>query len=85
VLGLLERAGFAEVELRALDETTVYGRTVDEAERFLLGLLGWLVRDQTPDRLAASIRALRATLAQHQTEDGVRFGSAAWLVTARRP
>jgi SAM-dependent methyltransferase len=82
---LLEGAGFTEVELTAVSETTTYGRTVEAAHAFLLGLFGWMLDGQDPSRRAASIEALRATLAAHETDDGVRFGSAAWLVTARRP
>ena len=85
VRALLEGSGFTEVTLTAVSETTTYGRTVDEAHAFLLGLLGWMLEDQEPSRRAASVEALRATLAAHETDDGIRFGSAAWLVTARRP
>ncbi len=82
---LLEGAGFGEVDLTPVDEPTMYGRTVDEAHDFLLGLLGWMLRDQEPDQRAASAAALRHTLADHLDDQGVRFRSAAWLVTALRP
>ena len=83
VRGLLEDTGFSEIELTALNEPMAYGRSVDEAHTFLLGLLGWMVADQEPTRRAASIDALRTTLAAHESTDGICFGSAAWLVTAR--
>jgi SAM-dependent methyltransferase len=82
---LLETTGFQEIALSPVDETTTYGRTVDEAHTFLLGLLGWMVKDQDPHRLEEAVEALRTTLTGHQTDDGVRFRSAAWLVTAVRP
>ncbi len=69
----------------AVSESTTYGRTVEEAQAFLLGLLGWMLEGQQPHRRAASAAALRATLMAHQTEVGVRFASTGWLVTARRP
>ncbi|MFD3705398.1 class I SAM-dependent methyltransferase [Nocardia sp. NPDC058658] len=81
---LLHGAGFDHVELTSSTETTTYGRTVEEAHTFLLGLLGWMVEGQEPAQRAYSIAALRDTLAAHQTDDGVRFGSATWLVTATR-
>ncbi|MEV0354941.1 class I SAM-dependent methyltransferase [Nocardia sp. NPDC050697] len=81
---LLARTGFAEIDCTDLRESTVYGRTVDQAHAFLSGLLGWMLTGQEPDRRAAALDALRATLAAHETDDGIRFGSAAWLVTATR-
>ncbi|MFC8525796.1 class I SAM-dependent methyltransferase [Nocardia sp. NPDC057227] len=84
VTALLERASFTAVELTAVRETTTYGRTVEQAHTFLRGLLGWMLADQEPARRAASLDALRATLATHATADGVRFESAAWLITATR-
>lgn len=85
VTALLERTGFADVELTALRETTTYGRTVEQAHAFLLGLLGWMIADRDPAGRASALAALRTALAEHATADGVRFGSAAWLVTATRP
>ncbi len=81
---LLEGAGFADVVLTSLQETTSYGRSVKEAHAFLVGLLGWMVENQEPARRAASLEALRTTLAAHESPEGIRFGSAAWLITARR-
>jgi SAM-dependent methyltransferase len=84
VRALLRTAGFTDVALTPLAETTTYGRTVEEAHDFLTGLLGWMLEGQDQQRRAESVRALRGVLASHRTADGIRFGSAAWLVTARR-
>ncbi len=81
---LLRTAGFTDVVLTPVAETTTYGRTVEEAHDFLTGLLGRLLEGQDQQRRAESVQALRRVLASHQTADGIRFGSAAWLVTARR-
>ena len=81
---LLRAAGFTDVVLTPLAEPTTYGRTVEEAYDLLAGLLGRLLEGQDQRRRAQSVRALRRVLASHQTADGIRFGSAAWLVTARR-
>ncbi|MFC8043355.1 hypothetical protein [Nocardia sp. NPDC057353] len=43
-----------------------------------------MLTEQEPDRRAAAIDALRSTLTAHLTDDGVRFDSAAWLITATR-
>jgi SAM-dependent methyltransferase len=84
VRAVLTRAGFHRVEVTGVSEPEFFGRDVDEAHTFVLGLLGWMLdgRDEA-GRRAASDR-LRATLADHLTADGVAYGSAAWLVTARR-
>ncbi len=84
VSALLEGSGFTDVRLSPVTEAMTYGRTVDEAHDLVLGLLGWMLRDQDPAQASARAAALRATMAAHQTDDGVRFGSAAWLVTAVR-
>jgi hypothetical protein len=34
------------------------------------------------DTRRAALDELRATVAAHETADGVRFGSSAWLITA---
>lgn len=83
VQALLHTAGFRDVAIESVTETTTYGRTVEEAHHFVLGLLGWMLRGQDQRGRAKAVEALRAVLATHQTSDGVRFNSAAWLVTAR--
>lgn len=85
VRAVLDKAGFTEIGLAGVVETTSYGRTVREAHTLLLGLFGPLLHGQEPGRRDAAIESLRTTLSAHQTDDGVRFGSAAWIVTARRP
>ena len=85
VSALLDGAGFTDVRLSPVTEAMTYGRTVDEAHDLVLGLLGWMLRDQTPEQAAARASALRTTMEAHHTDDGVRFDSAAWLVTAVRP
>ncbi|WP_198950141.1 class I SAM-dependent methyltransferase [Kineosporia sp. A_224] len=85
VRALLEQAGFTEIGLAGFAETTSYGRTVREAHALVVGLLGWMLEGHEPGRRDAAVEALRTTLAAHQTDDGVRFGFAAWVVTARRP
>lgn len=84
VRDLLDRSGFVGVEIASVRETTTYGRTVEEAQDFVLGLLGWMLQGQDERRRAESVETLRRLLVAHETADGIRFGSAAWLVTAHR-
>jgi SAM-dependent methyltransferase len=84
VRSVLGTAGFTDVRLTPVTEPMAYGRTVDEAHDFVLGLLGWMLQGQDESRRVEAADALRRTLTDHLTADGVHFGSAAWLVTARR-
>ncbi|GAA4942389.1 ubiquinone/menaquinone biosynthesis C-methylase UbiE [Actinomycetospora succinea] len=84
VRDLLTAAGFADVALDGLAEPEVYGRDAEDAHAFVLGLLGWMVADLPPAERDRRVEALRAAMAAHEGPDGVTFGSAAWLVTARR-
>ncbi|MFC6011994.1 class I SAM-dependent methyltransferase [Nocardia lasii] len=85
VRALLGGAGFVDIACTPLAETTTYGRTVEQAYDFLFDLLGWMVEGQDAARREQSAAALRRTLAAHHTDDGVRFRSATWLITATRP
>jgi SAM-dependent methyltransferase len=81
---LLESSGFEDVEFGELRAPMFFGATAARAHDFVIGQLGWLVADlDEPSRRAALADLLR-TMQEHETPDGVRFGSAMWLVSARR-
>ena len=84
VRSVLGAAGFTDVGLTSVTEPMAFGRTAEEAHGFVLGLLGWMLQGQDDQRRAEATDALRRTMTDHLTTDGVHFGSAAWLVTARR-
>jgi SAM-dependent methyltransferase len=84
VRSILSASGFEDIDFDAVEAPMWFGDDVENAHRFVLGLLGWMLegldeagRDQASDDL-------RATLAAHATPDGVLFGSAAWLINATR-
>jgi SAM-dependent methyltransferase len=84
VHAILTAAGFADVELEATTAGMWFGADADHAHRFVLGLMGWML-DGLDDRgRARAVDALRATMAAHETGDGVVFGSAAWTIRATR-
>lgn len=85
VRNLLTTAGFREVRLLPVVAPMVFGRDVDDAHGFVTGLLAWRLRGRDPVARRLALGALRATMAQHLTDDGVAFGSAAWLTTATWP
>ncbi|MET8152838.1 class I SAM-dependent methyltransferase [Actinoplanes sp. NPDC049668] len=83
----LEAAGFAEVAHTDVQEPIYFGPDVAAAFDWVRG---FTCTSELLDRLepAAAGRAeerLRRTLAANLSEEGVRFDSRAWLVTARRP
>jgi SAM-dependent methyltransferase len=82
---VLTTAGFADIELEAVDAPMWFGRDVDAAHRLVSGLLGWMLEGLDDEQRAHALDALRTSMAAHQTADGVRYPSAAWLIRARRP
>lgn len=81
---VLQEAGFGDIQCNGVAERTFYGRTAAEAHPFLLGLMGWMLAGQDAQRRATAEQDLWDTLHSHETGDGVRYDSAAWVVTARR-
>ena len=62
-----------------------FGRDAGDAHRLVSGLLGWMLEGLDQTGRDRALDALRATLAAHETTDGVLYESAAWLIRARRP
>jgi SAM-dependent methyltransferase len=82
---VLSSAGFTGVELEAVEAAMWFGTDADDAQRFIVGLVGWMLEglDETGRRRA--LDDLGATVDAHVTPDGVVFGSAAWVIRADRP
>ena len=76
----LERAGFVDVTVTALDVPLAFG-SVDDARAFLET---WIEEDD-PEARARAATSLHQMLTEHATADKVLLPSATWLVTARRP
>lgn len=81
---LLEASGFDDVDFNEVRAPMTFGATASEAHGFILGQLGWLVADLDESSRRAALDELLRTMQEHETDDGVRFGSAMWLVSARR-
>ena len=81
---ILARAGFSDISIVAQDKK-IGSPTLDQAVEIALrvGPLGRFLNDR-PDSAAAVVGAIREALAAHLTPDGVRLGSATWVVGARR-
>lgn len=82
---VLATAGFTDVDLEAFDEPMWFGDDADDAHRFISGLMGWMLEGLDETGRTRALDALRATVAAHETSDGVLFDSAAWLIRASRP
>jgi SAM-dependent methyltransferase len=86
VTTILEAAGFTGVTFTDVREPMYFGPDVATALDWIRGFactreaLGRL----DPDAAARALGRLRVELAVHNGDRGVRFGSRAWIVTARR-
>lgn len=85
VRNLLTAAGFTDIELDGRTAAMWFGSDADDAHRFVLGLMAWMVAGLDDVGRARASEALHATMAAHTTPDGVLFESAAWIIQAQRP
>jgi SAM-dependent methyltransferase len=79
----LEAAGYREIKLASVDEPMSFG-DADDAYSFLStsGITRGLTHDLDDDTRAGTLAALRKMLEAHETSEGVRLDSSAWLITA---
>jgi len=84
VRAILSTAGFVDVDLDGMTAGMRFGTDADDAYRFVLGLLGWMLEDLDDDGRSRALDALRSTTAAHETDRGVVYESAAWVITAQR-
>jgi SAM-dependent methyltransferase len=84
VRAILGSAGFGRVELDARSEPMWFGHDTEDAERFVLGLMGWMLQGLDDGAQARARANLRATLTAHCTDEGVLFGSTTWTIRATR-
>jgi len=61
-----------------------FGHDADDAYRFVLGLLGWMLDGLDDAGRARALDGLRSTVTAHETDGGVIYESAAWIVRATR-
>jgi SAM-dependent methyltransferase len=83
--GVLGAAGWIDVGVVGLCEPMWFGVDPDDAVAFVRGVAGWMLEGLGEAARAGALAALRRSAEAHRTADGVEFGSATWLVTARRP
>ncbi len=83
----LTEAGYESVELTAVDKPLWLGADGDDAFGFFSGngVVRGLTQGLDEMQRASAMNALRATMDEHDTGDGVLFDSGVWLISARRP
>ena len=81
---VLSAAGFVDVSLEASVADMWFGTDPDHAHRMVIGLMGWMLDGLDADGRVVARDALQRTMEAHHTSDGVRFGSSAWIIRARR-
>jgi SAM-dependent methyltransferase len=84
---LLSAAGFTDVMSTAVDQPMILGADTDTAYAFFSqqGITKGLSQDLDEDQKQQGFAQLRRFVADHETPDGVRIGSAAWVISARKP
>ncbi|WP_327251052.1 class I SAM-dependent methyltransferase [Streptomyces sp. NBC_01244] len=85
VRAILKTAGFTDIELEPHSEAMWFGEDADDAERFILGMLGWMLDGLDDAGRRRAIDDLSATLTAHETAGGVHYASATWTIRATRP
>jgi len=86
VRGLLAGAGFESIGFTSIEEPVWFGADAEAAYEFVgeIGIVKGLSDGLDADTKAAAHEQLRAALRAHETPEGVRFGSGAWLISATK-
>ena len=84
--GILAAAGFTEVTFTDVREPVYYGPDTAVALDVVSGLRSTrdLLAGMDAGQAEEAVARLRATLAAHQTGDGVLFDARTWIIAARR-
>lgn len=85
IRSVLGAAGFADVQIDGASAGMWFGHDAEDAYRFMLGLLGWMLEGLDDDGRGRALDALRATIVAHDTDEGVVYPSPTWIISARRP
>jgi len=86
VEALLTGVGFEAIEFTSFEEPLWFGADADAAYAFVggIGIVKGLSDGLDEVARADAHEKLKAALRSHETPEGVRFGSAVWLITARK-
>ena len=82
VRSILAVAGFADIELDGTTAGMWFGNDADDANQFVLGLMGWILEGLDDARRAQALDNLRISFAAHDSGRGVFYESATWTINA---
>lgn len=82
---VLGAAGFTDIQVEPHRKAMWFGADAEAAQRFVLGLLGWMLQGLDDDGKQRALDNLATTLAAHETSHGVLYESATWTIRATRP
>lgn len=83
VRAVLSAAGFLDVEMQSVHQPMNFGASPEEAFSYLSRQHAGMIGDLDSDSRARAHERLRMSLAEHHTDQGVLYDSAAWLIHAR--
>jgi hypothetical protein len=84
VRSVLADAGYRDVEVDGRVAPMWFGEDAADAFALVSGLMGWMLEGLAEDGRARALDDLMATMAAHETPDGVLFESATWTIRALR-
>jgi len=86
VRSLLSEASFASVSFTSIEEPMWFGADAEAAYEFVgeIGIVKGLSDGLDADAKAAGHTRLKVALREHETPEGVRFGSGVWLISATK-
>lgn len=86
VMQVLHDAGFADERITPVTEPVWLGADEEDAWSFVsnMGIVRGLTDGLEPQAKQEAFAKLRTTMAAHETDEGVLFDSAAWLIATRR-
>ncbi|MGW3327251.1 hypothetical protein [Streptomyces virginiae] len=82
---MLDASGFTDIQLEPHSEVMWFGEDAADAERFVLGLHGWMLDGLDAQGRRRAVDDLRTTLTARETDDDVLYASATWIIRATRP
>jgi SAM-dependent methyltransferase len=83
---ILSEAGFGDIAVEGVEKPMWFGATSDDAYTFVrgLGFTEFMLRDLDDRARARALDDLRASIGAHETDEGVLYPSAMWILSAKR-
>jgi SAM-dependent methyltransferase len=83
--GILDQAGFADIQIESLTPTLHLADNLDDGMRFLqeIGPLARAIAELEDDPRDEALAAARESLSEHLGDTGLDLGAACWLVQAQ--